>query len=335
MEWCSRYQARTSGLWVRRVSWATGRVPPAVTVVDDGLGNTCYVLDLGDVRALVDPSRDLRFVQAATEKAGLRIRFVADTHLHADFLSGAVQLAHDDGAQVLASAAGHREFGHRGLVDGDEVDLVDWCLLRWPRLDTPTSTCRRAVRRQLAARRVHRRLPDRRFRCAHGPARGRPSRGTLARAQYRSPAPRHVAEETAAASPRCRFLLLRSAGSRPHLDDRPGAGDEPAAAGARQRRLRRNAAGLLGTTRRTSGVWARSTGEDRGSSIPSSRAARSTTGPGCSTPACPTAQSLSMSGRFPATPPHTSPGPVHPAAPAVRDVAGLAHLERRLADRRS
>ena len=100
----------------------TGPVP--ATVVDDGLGNTCYVLDLGDGGALVvDPPRDLRFVRAAAEEAGLRIRFVADTHLHADFLSGAVQLAHDDGAEVLASAAGHREFGHRGLVDGDEVDL--------------------------------------------------------------------------------------------------------------------------------------------------------------------------------------------------------------------
>jgi glyoxylase-like metal-dependent hydrolase (beta-lactamase superfamily II) len=100
----------------------TGPVP--ATVVDGGLGNTCYLLDLGDSGALVvDPPRDLRFVRAAAEEAGLRIRFVADTHLHADFLSGAVQLAHDDGAEVLASAAGHREFGHRGLVDGDEVDL--------------------------------------------------------------------------------------------------------------------------------------------------------------------------------------------------------------------
>jgi glyoxylase-like metal-dependent hydrolase (beta-lactamase superfamily II)/rhodanese-related sulfurtransferase len=93
-------------------------------LVDTGLGNSTYVVDLGDGGALVvDPPRDLRAVRAATGKAGLRIRFVADTHLHADFLSGARQLAHDDGAQVLASAAGRRQFGHRGLADGDEVDL--------------------------------------------------------------------------------------------------------------------------------------------------------------------------------------------------------------------
>jgi len=84
-------------------------------LVDTGLGNSTYVVDLGDSSALVvDPPRDLRAVRAATRKAGVRIRFVADTHLHADFLSGARQLAHDDGAQVLASAAGHRRFDHRG-----------------------------------------------------------------------------------------------------------------------------------------------------------------------------------------------------------------------------
>ena len=47
----------------------------------------------------------------------------ADTHLHADFLSGALQLAAQDGAQILASASGGRAFGHRRLADGDEVDL--------------------------------------------------------------------------------------------------------------------------------------------------------------------------------------------------------------------
>jgi hydroxyacylglutathione hydrolase len=103
------------------------RTPSTVglrAVVDEGLGNSCYLVDVGDGAAMVvDPPRDLRGVRAAAAKARLRIRFVADTHLHADFLSGAVQLAHDDGATVLASASGRRMFEHRGLGDGDEVDL--------------------------------------------------------------------------------------------------------------------------------------------------------------------------------------------------------------------
>ncbi|MFY1577170.1 MBL fold metallo-hydrolase [Verrucosispora sp. WMMD703] len=95
-----------------------------VPLVDEGLGNTAYLLDLGDGRALaVDASRDLRTLRAVAERRGLRIAYAADTHLHADFLSGARDLAASDGARVLASAAGQREFGHVALADGDEVDL--------------------------------------------------------------------------------------------------------------------------------------------------------------------------------------------------------------------
>ncbi|MGW1342677.1 MBL fold metallo-hydrolase [Kribbella sp. NPDC002412] len=95
-----------------------------VPVVDDGLGNSAYLVDLGDRRALaVDPSLDLRALRAEAERRDLTVAFAADTHLHADFLSGAVQLGETEGAKVLASAAGGRLFDHARLSDGDEVDL--------------------------------------------------------------------------------------------------------------------------------------------------------------------------------------------------------------------
>lgn len=95
-----------------------------VPVVDEGLGNSTYLVDLGDGRALaVDASRDLRALREVADRRGLRVAYAADTHLHADFLTGATRLAADDGATVLASAAGNREFPHRGLADADEVDL--------------------------------------------------------------------------------------------------------------------------------------------------------------------------------------------------------------------
>ncbi len=106
--------------------------PLIVPVVDAGLGNSAYLADLGDGRALaVDVPRDLRAVRAAAGRIGLAVAFAADTHLHADFLSGALQLAAGDGAQILASAAGGRAFGHRGLADGDEVDLGGLTLRAW------------------------------------------------------------------------------------------------------------------------------------------------------------------------------------------------------------
>ncbi len=106
--------------------------PRVIPVVDEGLGNSTYLVDLGDGRALVvDAARDLRAVRAEAERAGLRVAYAADTHLHADFLSGAVQLAATDGALVLASVAGGRTFPHQGLRDGDEVDLGGLRLRAW------------------------------------------------------------------------------------------------------------------------------------------------------------------------------------------------------------
>ncbi|MFI6705491.1 rhodanese-like domain-containing protein [Nonomuraea sp. NPDC050478] len=106
--------------------------------MDHGLGNSAYLVDLGDGRALaVDACRDLRALNAAARRRDLTVAFAADTHLHADFLSGAVQLGHDAGAIVLASASGQRAFPHRGLADGDEVDLGG---LRLRALATPGHT---------------------------------------------------------------------------------------------------------------------------------------------------------------------------------------------------
>jgi rhodanese-related sulfurtransferase/glyoxylase-like metal-dependent hydrolase (beta-lactamase superfamily II) len=103
-----------------------------VPVVDEGLGNSAYLVGLGDGRALaVDVPRDLRAVHAAARAHGMTVAFAADTHLHADFLSGALQLAADHGARILASASGGRAFDHRGLADGDEVDLGGLTLRAW------------------------------------------------------------------------------------------------------------------------------------------------------------------------------------------------------------
>jgi hydroxyacylglutathione hydrolase len=103
-----------------------------IPVVDEGLGNSSYLVDVGGGDALaVDPSRDLRAVDAAAARRGLRVTAAFDTHLHADFLSGATRLAARDGAAVYGSAAGGREFPHTGLRDGDEVDLGGLTMRVW------------------------------------------------------------------------------------------------------------------------------------------------------------------------------------------------------------
>ena len=92
-------------------------------LVDEGLGNSSYLVNLGDGRALaVDPTRDPRPYRALAAEHGLRIAFSADTHLHADFLTGSLELA-ADGATMIASADGGREFPYHAMHHGDEFDL--------------------------------------------------------------------------------------------------------------------------------------------------------------------------------------------------------------------
>ncbi|MEQ4206810.1 rhodanese-like domain-containing protein [Actinopolymorpha sp. B9G3] len=109
-----------------------------VPVIDEGLGNSTYLVDLGGGRALVvDASLDLRSTRRVAERRRLTLAFAAETHLHADFVSGAHQLAATDGTTVVASAAGNRDFRHTGLRDEEEVDLGG---LRLRALATPGHT---------------------------------------------------------------------------------------------------------------------------------------------------------------------------------------------------
>ena len=94
-----------------------------VPLVDEGLGNSSYLVSLGDGRGLVvDPRRDPTPYLEMAERLNLRIAFVVETHLHADFISGSGELA-TFGATVLAPAASHLATAYRGLEDGEEVDL--------------------------------------------------------------------------------------------------------------------------------------------------------------------------------------------------------------------
>ncbi|MFI5502325.1 rhodanese-like domain-containing protein [Nocardia asteroides] len=100
-----------------------------IPVVDEGLGNSTYLLDLGDGRALVlDPERDVRQVRAEARRRGLRIAYAVETHLHADFISGVRELAETDGATVIAPEVGPRGFAVTALGDGDTVPVGEFVL---------------------------------------------------------------------------------------------------------------------------------------------------------------------------------------------------------------
>lgn len=68
---------------------------------------------------LIDPERDIdRYLQLA-EAEGLRITAVTETHIHADFLSGARELAEQTGAKLYLSDEGDADWKYQWLGAGD------------------------------------------------------------------------------------------------------------------------------------------------------------------------------------------------------------------------
>lgn len=94
--------------------------------VDEGLGHSSYLVDLGDgTAAIVDPPR---FPTAHTEAAhslGLRVAWTLDTHSHADYVTGSPGLARRGGLTFVAPAASRLETPHRPVVNGEHVALAD------------------------------------------------------------------------------------------------------------------------------------------------------------------------------------------------------------------
>jgi hydroxyacylglutathione hydrolase len=98
------------------------RGPEVVRFTDPGLGNDAYVIVADDVALALDPAREVhRYVDAAEER-NARIVAAVETHLHADFVSGARQLA-ARGADVYASASGELAFPHRAVRDGERIEV--------------------------------------------------------------------------------------------------------------------------------------------------------------------------------------------------------------------
>jgi len=112
--------------WYRRARPSATTVEvdmDVVSFVDEGLGHSSYLVDVGDGRSLVvDPGRFPTDQLAAATVHGTQIAFTADTHTHADYVSGSPELA-ARGATFVAPRQGRLEVAHRGIDGGDELDL--------------------------------------------------------------------------------------------------------------------------------------------------------------------------------------------------------------------
>lgn len=74
---------------------------------------------------VVDPRRDISEYVADAEQLGLTIELVIETHFHADFVSGHLELAKATGAKIVYSSVAQTVFESMGVGDGERYSLGD------------------------------------------------------------------------------------------------------------------------------------------------------------------------------------------------------------------
>ena len=114
---------------------------------EDSLAQSAYLVGCGATREamVIDPNIDVqRYIEAASAE-GLRITKVTETHIHADFVSGARALAQATGATLYVSGEGGPDWqyafaGEPGVQVVSDGDVIELGRLRFDVVHTPGHT---------------------------------------------------------------------------------------------------------------------------------------------------------------------------------------------------
>jgi glyoxylase-like metal-dependent hydrolase (beta-lactamase superfamily II)/rhodanese-related sulfurtransferase len=101
------------------------------------LAHASYMLGSEGEAVVVDPQRDVDIYLKAAAEQGLKIKHIFETHLHADFVSGHIELAERTGARIYIGAEAGATFPHVALRDGSTVQAGR---IRITALETPGHT---------------------------------------------------------------------------------------------------------------------------------------------------------------------------------------------------
>src|SRR4051812_46526985 len=106
------------------------------------LAHASYMLGSNGACAVVDPQRDVDIYLKAAHEQNLKITHILETHLHADFVSGHIELAERTGAKIYIGEKARAKFPHVAATDGMKVPFGDSLIhvLETPG-HTPESLC--------------------------------------------------------------------------------------------------------------------------------------------------------------------------------------------------
>ncbi|MEP7148320.1 MAG: rhodanese-like domain-containing protein [Acidobacteriota bacterium] len=87
------------------------------------LAHASYYIGSADQAVVIDPQRDVQQYIDEASANGQTIKYVIETHSHADFVSGHIELAGKTGAQIVYGVRAATEFPTRKVSDGDELEV--------------------------------------------------------------------------------------------------------------------------------------------------------------------------------------------------------------------
>ena len=87
------------------------------------LAHASYYIGSDGEAAIIDPQRDVQQYLDEAEANGQKIRYVIETHSHADFVSGHIELAEKTGAEIIYGERANTQFPTHKVKDGDELTL--------------------------------------------------------------------------------------------------------------------------------------------------------------------------------------------------------------------
>ncbi|WP_291855201.1 rhodanese-like domain-containing protein [Marinilabilia sp.] len=89
------------------------------------IAHSSYILAGSDACAVIDPQRDIDVYIKEARALGVIITHILQTHLHADFISGHLDLAEKTGAKVYIAKSAECSFDHVPLSEGDTIEIED------------------------------------------------------------------------------------------------------------------------------------------------------------------------------------------------------------------
>jgi hydroxyacylglutathione hydrolase len=106
------------------------------------LAEAAYYIESNGEAAIVDPIRETEPYVELAKQRGAKIKYVFETHFHADFVSGHIDLANQTGANIVFGPLAETNYKVYNAKDGEEFKLGDITIraIHTPG-HTPESTC--------------------------------------------------------------------------------------------------------------------------------------------------------------------------------------------------